>query len=327
MRAWLRSNLRCTSASGRSKAIVSLGKLVARTRTAAGALRALLGGGGAAAARRAAKERAAAAAAAVAAATGEECAIASSSCGAASAAAMLHGLRLGTGAGPHGAGSAAISSEGGDLAALARTEAFLQWYSRALVASLYPGAPFGRKQFALDLLLQLLTTWGDASWLARDGRVGAGSAGPSFCGASGQGVSSRAAAGGGCVPDFQPFDPALRGPQATSALLAGLVDSRDKLRTGGHPGAGLARRASRPHACPWPCCRLATPPGDGPGAHPVACPLTPAPCTQRPDAPWRCCLRRCRAWSPRRLWRTWWRGRATWCCRRACATPTRARAS
>ena len=45
-------------------------------------------------------------------------------------------------------------------AGMQRQASFLCWLSRTLQASLYPGAPFERKYFALIVLNQLLDAWG-----------------------------------------------------------------------------------------------------------------------------------------------------------------------
>lgn len=102
--------------------------------------------------------------------------------------------------------------------ALARIEAFLQWLSGWLLSSLYPGAPFERKSFGLELLLAFLETWGDAATAAEAG------AHPGCDGGDAERQRLQHA--------FQPFDPALLSTAATTVLLGGVVDGRDKLRAG-----------------------------------------------------------------------------------------------
>lgn len=149
------------------------------------------------------------------------------------------------------AGAAAVDPHAADYEALARVQSFLQWLSRALLASLYPGAPFERKHFALELLLELLDTWADVAWPAAAavtaGAAAGGAAGArddAACGAARAGMKSEGsldqAAGKSEVDErrrplllgFQPFDEALLSKGATTTLIGGVVDTWDKLRAG-----------------------------------------------------------------------------------------------
>jgi hypothetical protein len=126
------------------------------------------------------------------------------------------------------------------FAALERVEAFLQWLGATLLASLYPGAPFERKLFALETLVLLLETWGPDA-------AAATAATPAFSDVEPLSVtadSSRAGALGGDTDDarraarlrllraFAPHDASLTSAGATNALLGNLLDSRDRLRAG-----------------------------------------------------------------------------------------------
>ncbi len=62
------------------------------------------------------------------------------------------------------------------ITALSHQAAFLRWFSRCLLASLYPGAPFARKSSALMLLNLLLSVWGSPDKHMCPADIGSGGA-------------------------------------------------------------------------------------------------------------------------------------------------------
>jgi hypothetical protein len=170
-----------------------------------------------------------------------------------------------------GAAAAPADPHAQAYAALARMEAFLQWLSRALMASLYPGAPFERKHFALELLLLLLGVWGEPAWASKAAAAAAaanGSGGEEGAeegrgAAGGEGARERAR----LVAAFQPFDSCLLSSAATTALIGGVVDSRDKLRAGERASlSGAGTTVATCWSVPLSACRplrlLAAEPGN-----------------------------------------------------------------
>ncbi len=76
-----------------------------------------------------------------------------------------------------------------DRTALLRMQSFMQWLTATLVSGLYPGSPYERRFFALELLSAVLETWGP------DGS-GAPPAGAGGAGAAGSGVEAGGGGGG-----------------------------------------------------------------------------------------------------------------------------------
>ncbi|GAQ83740.1 hypothetical protein KFL_001600100 [Klebsormidium nitens] len=89
-------------------------------------------------------------------------------------------------------------------ATLATLERFMTWLSRLLMSSLYPSAPYERKQMAMDLLGRLLEVWDPAAPPSR----------------------------GGDVRWLWPYADDVTGREATLVLVGAVVDSWDRLREG-----------------------------------------------------------------------------------------------
>lgn len=73
-----------------------------------------------------------------------------------------------------------------DRTALLRMQSFMQWLTATLVSGLYPGSPYERRFFALELLSAVLETWGPD-----------GSGAPPAAAAGGTAGSGAEAGGGG----------------------------------------------------------------------------------------------------------------------------------
>ncbi|KAK9830510.1 hypothetical protein WJX72_012147 [[Myrmecia] bisecta] len=125
-----------------------------------------------------------------------------------------------------------------ELKDLQRLVAFMQWLTRSLLGSLYPGAPFERKYLATLLLNTLLEVRGEA------------------------GILSPAHEG--------PLDllcPGFEGPTAVEVLLGAVVDSWDRLREGSitalmhmaTPLPGLDRPELLPPVLGWACRLVGSP--------------------------------------------------------------------
>ncbi|GLC36743.1 hypothetical protein PLESTB_000787500 [Pleodorina starrii] len=162
-----------------------------------------------------------------------------------------------------------------DPAVLERLQGFMQWLTRLLVSGLYPGSPYERRFFALELLSAVLEAWGpDGTGSAasasgggnadggggKTAKGGGGGGGGKGGGGGGGGKVfaerpqggrmaestsltllprgynlSAAATGGGrgtaaAGPPFRPYCPELLSSNTVALLLAGAVDSWDKLR-------------------------------------------------------------------------------------------------
>lgn len=129
-------------------------------------------------------------------------------------------------------------------AAVSDQQRWLQALTQQLRASLYPGAPYARHHFSLELLASLLEVWQDCDWLADSASSPiqgstAAPAAPAAAALNG-GVASASALMGGqeeaeaarCVllAPFQPLCPGLLSYETVKALLSALVNSWDQLR-------------------------------------------------------------------------------------------------
>lgn len=147
-----------------------------------------------------------------------------------------------------GAEDALTSIRAADAAALARMQAFCTWLSRLLVACLYPGAPYERKFFAIEVggqgvqrtvlqnlqILQILFANGclhRRAWVSipQTAAVPIPHAQVMNSVLEVWPPSTAPTAGAAAVP-LWPYCPNFLGPRVVQLLLANAVDSWDKLR-------------------------------------------------------------------------------------------------
>ncbi|KAF6263138.1 putative death-receptor fusion protein-domain-containing protein [Scenedesmus sp. NREL 46B-D3] len=194
-RRWLLLCLRCTGAGSRSKSLVMWDKLLTRQRAAVATIR-----------HRAATAKKPQTIAALAKVSAN------------------HPAR----AGPAAAAAAAAS----DGKALQRQYSFVRWLSQTLMDSLYPGGPYERKYYALQLLAVLLAQWkptsADIPSSSRGSSTGSSSADAST--AETNSAAAAAAADWPAAAAVMPLCDALLSPAAVQVLLGCLVDTWDKLR-------------------------------------------------------------------------------------------------
>jgi hypothetical protein len=110
----------------------------------------------------------------------------------------------------------------------------MQWLTRALLASAYPGAPHARRSFALELLNAVLECWAEETWVATPLCAPAAQGGAPAVSLNSSGREDPAARYG-----FQPFCPGLVSAETTQLLLSAAGDSWEKLRVASM--AALAR--------------------------------------------------------------------------------------
>lgn len=121
------------------------------------------------------------------------------------------------------------------LAPVRRQQEFMQWLTRTLLGSVYPGAPYARKNFALELLNGVMDCWQqEGAWVASPlcalgaeaAAAGTGAAGARAAGE--QGMRGDPAAKFG----FQPFCEGFVSAETTQLLLSAVGNSWDRLRAG-----------------------------------------------------------------------------------------------
>jgi hypothetical protein len=117
------------------------------------------------------------------------------------------------------------------LAPVRRQQAFMQWLTRTLLGSVYPGAPYARKNFALELLTTVMDCWQEeqawvASPLSPAGQVAAAAA------AAGGAADDGSRADPAAIFGFQPFCEGFVSAESTELLLSAVGNSWDRLRAG-----------------------------------------------------------------------------------------------
>eukprot|EP00803_Ostreobium_quekettii_P011097 evm.model.scf_1034.1 EVM.evm.TU.scf_1034.1 scf_1034:15678-35493(-) len=106
-----------------------------------------------------------------------------------------------------------------DSEGVARQEAFMQQLTRILLSSMYPGAPYARKNFAMGILSIVLEAWAHESWVQT----------PVLRAQGNMHCLDREKVPKRC---FSPFCPGLIGSGTVKALLGAAVDPYDQVRSG-----------------------------------------------------------------------------------------------